>query len=70
MNIKSRLKKLELNTLFKAPCFCGKTLIDLWYGEPGADVLTACPNCKQQYDFWANLAAEAKTSSENLTDFD
>ncbi len=67
MNIKSRLKKLESNGLIKEGCFCGKTLVDLWYGKYGAKPLTYCSNCKQQYDFWINLAAEAKTV-ENLTD--
>jgi hypothetical protein len=68
MNIKSRLKKLESNGLLKQPCFCGKTLIDLWYGKPNAKSLTYCQNCKQQFDFWANLAAEAKALTANLTD--
>ncbi len=68
MNILSRLKKLESNSLIKTPCFCDKTLIDLWYGKPGADALTYCPNCKTTYDFWKNLAAEAEANlSENLT---
>ncbi len=67
MNIKNRLKKLEANNPNKTPCFCGKTLIDLWYGKPGADALTYCPNCKDHYDYWQNLAREAE-ASENLTD--
>ncbi len=67
MNIKGRLKKLESNKFIKADCFCGKTLVDLWYGKPGASALTYCLNCKQQYDYWANLAREAELS-ENLTD--
>jgi len=67
MNINHRLKKLESNNLFKAPCFCGETLVNLWYGKQSPKPLTYCPNCKQQYDFWANLTTEANLS-ENLTD--
>ncbi len=67
MNIKSRLRKLESNSLVKTPCFCSKTLVDLWYGKPGADALTYCANCKGQFEFWANLSAEA-LKAENLTD--
>ncbi len=66
MQLKQRIKKLEKNKMFKPACFCGKTLIDLWYGKPGAS-LTYCPNCKDKYDFWANLAREAALS-KNLTD--
>jgi hypothetical protein len=68
MNIKNRLKKLESNGLLEQPCFCGKTLLDLWYGKPSVKPLTYCQNCKQQYNSWVNLAAEAMKSSENLTD--
>lgn len=68
MNIKSRLKKLELNSLIKTPCFCSKTLIDLWYGKACADSLTYCEKCKQEYEFWTNLAVEARKTTENLTD--
>ncbi|MCA1622735.1 MAG: hypothetical protein LC768_10665 [Acidobacteria bacterium] len=67
MNILSRLKKLELKNPNKPQCFCGKTFIDLCYGKPGASALTFCPNCKDKFDFWANLTAEANLS-ENLTD--
>jgi hypothetical protein len=67
MIIKNRLKKLEADNPNKPPCFCNKTFVDLWYGKPGADTLTSCPNCKNKFDFWANLAAEAKFSTENLT---
>jgi hypothetical protein len=67
MNILHRLKKIEQNNPNKPPCFCGKTLLDLWYGEPGADALTYCQHCKDKYDFWVNLAIDAATS-ENLTD--
>ena len=67
MSILNRLKKLETDNPNKPPCFCNKTLLDLWYGKPGADGLTYCPNCKDKYDFWANLARDAETS-ENLTD--
>lgn len=66
MNILSRLKKLESSSLNKTPCFCGKTLIDLVYGRPGFSALTHCPNCKDQFDFWARLSAEAQ-NGENLT---
>jgi len=69
MNILNRLKKLELNNPNKPPCFCGKTLIDLWYGKTGADALTYCLNCKDKFDYWQQLAREAKDSlSKNLTD--
>ena len=66
MNIKSRLKKLESNEMLKGACFCGKTLIDLCYGKPGAS-LTYCRNCKEKFDVWVNLSAEAKALN-NLTD--
>lgn len=68
MNIKSRLRKLELNNLNKIACFCGKTLVDLVYGKTDADSLTYCPNCRQQFDAWANLSAEAEILSENVAD--
>ncbi len=67
MNILSRLKKIEANNPNKPACLCGKTFIDLFYGEPGFSALTYCPNCKEQFDHWANLAAEAG-NGENLTD--
>jgi hypothetical protein len=67
MSIKNRLKKIEQNNPNKPPCFCNRTLLDLWYGKPGADVLTYCPNCKDEFDFWVNLARDARTS-KNLTD--
>ncbi len=69
MNILNRLKKLELNNPNKPSCFCNKTLLDLWYGKPGADSLTYCSNCKDTFDYWQNLAREAKSElSKNLTD--
>ncbi len=69
MNILHRLKKLELNNPNKPPYFCNKTLLDLWYGDTDADGLTSCPNCQDQYDFWANLARDAESElSKNLTD--
>ncbi len=67
MSIQSRLKKIEQNNPNKPPCFCNKTLLDLWYGKPGADALTSCPNCKDKNGFWENLARDAVTS-KNLTD--
>jgi len=67
MNILNRLKKIEAEILPAPPCFCGKTLLDLWYGNTDADSLTYCRNCKPQYDSWANLVAEA-VKNENLTD--
>ncbi len=67
MNVLHRLKKLESNNPNKPPCFCNKTLLDLWYGNTDADSLTYCRNCKPQYDSWANLVAEA-VKNENLTD--
>ncbi len=69
MQLKHRIKKLENKLIITTPCFCGKTLIDLWYGKPGIQALTYCLNCKDKFDFWANLAAEAEAKlSENLTD--
>ena len=69
MNIQNRLKKIELENPNKPPCFCNKTLLDLWYGKPGADALTSCPNCIDKFDHWQNLAREAKAElSKNLTD--
>jgi hypothetical protein len=67
MNIKQRLNKLESNNPNKPPCFCNKTLLDLWHGKPGADALTYCPDCKDTYDYWMNLAHDA-VISPNLTD--
>jgi hypothetical protein len=67
MNILNRLKKLESNNPNKPPCFCNRTLLDLWYGKPGADALTYCADCKDQFDHWQNLAIDAVTS-KNLTD--
>lgn len=67
MSILNRLKKLETESPNKPPCFCNKTLLDIWYGEPGFSALKPCPACKNQFDFWANLARDAETS-ENLTD--
>ncbi len=69
MNILNRLKKLELNNPNQPPCFCNKTFVDLMYKEPNFSLLTYCPNCKPQYDYWVWLAREAETS-ENLTDTD
>jgi hypothetical protein len=66
MQIINRLQKLETQINVK-PCFCGKTLLDLWYGDTDADDLTYCSNCKDKYDFWVNLAIDAVTS-KNLTD--
>lgn len=67
MSILNRLKKLETNNLNKPQCFCNKTLIDLWYGKSSADALTYCPKCKERFDYWAILAAQANRS-DNLTD--
>ncbi len=67
MSILNRLKKLESENPNKPLCFCGKTFLDLCYGKPGASALIYCANCKDKYDFWANLARDAATS-ENLTD--
>jgi hypothetical protein len=67
MSILNRLKKLETDNPNKPPCFCNKTLLDLWYGNTDTDSLTYCRNCKPQYDSWANLVAEAM-KNENLTD--
>jgi hypothetical protein len=67
MNIQNRLKKIEQNNPNKPACFCNRTLLDLWYGKPGADALTYCSNCKDKFDYWQNLAIDAVTS-KNLTD--
>ncbi len=67
MNILHRLKKIEQNNPNKPPCFCNKTLVDLWYGNTDADSLTYCADCKDQFDYWQNLARDARTS-KNLTD--
>ncbi len=69
MNVQSRLKKLEASDLYKLPCLCGKTFIQLFHEEPGLDGLTPCPDCQKQYDYWMWLASDAATS-ENLTDAD
>ncbi len=66
MQIINRLQKLETQINVK-PCFCNRTLLDLWYGGADADVLTYCADCKDQFDFWQNLAIDAVTS-KNLTD--
>lgn len=71
MSILNRLKRIEKENPNKPPCFCGKTLIDLWYGKPGADGITYCSNCKDTFDYWQNLAREAKAElSKNLTDIE
>ncbi len=67
MSILSRLKRIEANNPNKPACFCGKTLVDLWYGDTDADSLTYCPKCKPQFDHWKRIAAEAG-NGENLTD--
>ena len=67
MNILNRLKKLEKKNPNNPPCFCDKTLVNLWYRGQGAEDLTYCRNCKDQYDVWANLSREALTG-KNLTD--
>ena len=64
MSLKTRLSKIESNLNVNITlCFCGKTLIDLWY-KPNAKPLTYCRNCKDKFDFWANLCAEAKAINE------
>ncbi len=69
MNIQNRLKKIEQNNPNKPPCFCGKTLLDLWYGTPDADALTYCSKCKERFDYWQNLSREAEAElPKNLTD--
>jgi hypothetical protein len=67
MNIKNRIKKLELTYTNSAACYCGKTFIDLCYGISSYSDLTYCLNCRQQYEFWKGLVCEAQ-KSENLTD--
>ena len=66
MNILNRLKKLEKDNPNNPLCFCNKTFIDLIYGDTGATALTYCRNCKDKFDQWAKIAAEAQRS-ENLT---
>jgi hypothetical protein len=71
MNILNRLKKIEKDNPNKPACFCGKTLLDLWYGDADADALTYCSNCKGEFDYWQNLAREAASNqSKNLTDIE
>ena len=66
MTISKRLKNLELSSPHRTPCFCGKTsFLDLWTGK--IDELTHCPKCREIYDFWAKLSAEAQ-KAENCTD--
>lgn len=70
MNLKSRLRKLEkMHHVINSLCFCGKTLIDLWY-KPNAKPLTYCRNCKDKFDWWKNLCAEAAAATNNLTDYE
>lgn len=66
MNIKSRLKKLESSQTIKGWCFCGKSLTGLWTDKTGV-ALNYCRKCKERFDVWANIAAEAQ-SFESLTD--
>ena len=65
MNLRNRIEKLEACTVSKN-CFCGKTFIDLCYGE-NTDALTYCPKCKEHFDWWGKVSAEA-TEGANLTD--
>jgi hypothetical protein len=67
MSILNRLTKLEKDNPNEPPCFCNRTLLDLWYGKPGFSGLTYCADCKDQFDYWQNLARDARTS-KNLTD--
>lgn len=67
MNIKNRIAKLETNNSLKQ-CLCGKTFVDLFHREPGLSALKPCPQCREQFEFWAKLTADAKTKTENLTD--
>ncbi len=69
MNIENRLAKLEASSVYRTPCLCGKSFVDLVYGIPGESVLMPCRKCEQQFAFWENLAAEAG-QSENLTDLE
>lgn len=64
MNIRNRIQKLEVNK--PTNCFCGKTLIDLWY-KTNMDDLTHCAKCKDRYDFWAKVSTDALLGP-NLTD--
>ncbi len=66
MQIINRLQKLETQINVK-PCFCGKTLVELWYSDTDADALTYCADCNDQFDYWQKLAIDAVTS-KNLTD--
>ncbi len=69
MNILNRIKKLESENPNKPPCFCGKTFIDLCYSGIDTDALTYCSHCKDKFDYWQQLAREAKDElSKNLTD--
>jgi uncharacterized CHY-type Zn-finger protein len=65
MNLLQRIKKIEEKSISKTSCFCGKTLIDLWYGKES--VLMHCPKCKDKFDKWAEITAEAQILN-NLTD--
>jgi hypothetical protein len=67
MNILNRLKKIEANNLNKTPCFCNQTYVSLLWDGQDTVALTYCPNCKDTFDAWANLVAEAQ-NGENLTD--
>jgi hypothetical protein len=67
MSVIKRLKKLESNELFKQPCFCGKTFVDVLYGETPLEDFTYCPKCKKLHDYWNELAREA-SEMRNLTD--
>lgn len=67
MSVIKRLKKLESDELFKPPCFCGKTFVDVLYREIPIEDFTYCPNCKELHDSWNELASEA-SEMRNLTD--
>ena len=59
MSIKNRIKKIE--QMNKGNCLCNKkAFLSLWRGAPDAVALTSCVKCQPSFEFWKNLADEAK----------
>lgn len=57
MNLDHRLKRLEMNSPNRTPCFCGKTFVD--FARDESLVCTHCPKCKNQFDLWERISIAA-----------
>jgi hypothetical protein len=73
MQFKNRIAKLETEFLptTQNPCFCNNNAVRDWWSGKNETTLTYCRKCQPQFDFWKNLAQEAKEMRNrdvNLTD--